>query len=67
MGYAGYVPAKIAQFEFTPLEQARARSERACRLRALQRAACGARAPLRRAPARIAPLSGRCAAAGVRR
>ena len=24
MGYAGYVPAKIAQFEFTPLEQARA-------------------------------------------
>jgi hypothetical protein len=23
MGYAGYVPAKIAQFEFTPLEQAR--------------------------------------------
>jgi hypothetical protein len=35
MGYAGYVPAKIAQFEFTPLEQARAAALAPCTLSSL--------------------------------
>jgi len=47
MGYAGYVPAKIAQFEFTPLEQARAaRSSRG----SFAGSTCGALQPRPAAP-----------------
>lgn len=44
MGYAGYVPAKIAQFEFTPLEQARAGALTPARFQASRRAAAAPRA-----------------------
>jgi hypothetical protein len=52
MGYAGYVPAKIAQFEFTPLEQARRWPPlHPARFRASPRAAAAHSAPRARSGA----------------